>query len=69
MKWRLASLHWGLGIGVTPVLRLLVYLWLVECGQKRAYRWSSNRMMGRTRGCCLSAKLPSVGKQSSAARA
>ena len=28
----------GLGIRVTPVLRLLVYLSLVGCGQKRAYR-------------------------------
>ena len=38
MKWRLASLRWGLGIRVTPVLRLLAYLSLVGCGQKRAYR-------------------------------
>ena len=38
MKLRLTSLRWGLGIRVTPVLRLLVYLALVGCGQTRAYR-------------------------------
>ena len=31
-------MKWGLGIWVTPVLRLLVYLSPVGCGQKRAYR-------------------------------
>ena len=38
MKWRFASSRWGLGIRVTLVLRVLVYLSLVGCGQKRAYR-------------------------------
>ena len=36
--WTSTKRTWGLGIRVTPVLRLLVYLALVGCGQKRAYR-------------------------------